>query len=169
LFFVSELESAIMGAQHDFPAGWRTMSIRQLSIFVENRAGAIAEVAGSLADNEVNIFGFALADTGEYAIVRLVVDKVDLAQTVLSQAGFVAIDNDVLCVEVPPGPGSLATLARTVTGAGADIEYLYLGAGESVVVKAHNAEGLEELLAGKGFRILQEVDLSQTARTVSDT
>jgi hypothetical protein len=145
------------------------MSVRQLSIFVENRAGAIAEVAGSLADNAVNIYGFSLADTGEYAILRLVVDKVEEAQAVLNEAGFVAIDNDVLCVEVPPGPGSLATLARAVTGAGADIEYLYLGAGESVVVKAHNTEGLEDLLTEKGFRIMREADLSQTARTVSDT
>jgi hypothetical protein len=158
-----------MGGNRTCSVEWRTMSVRQLSIFVENRAGAIAEVAGSLADNSINIFGFSLADTGEYAILRLVVDQVDAAQTVLNEAGFVAIDSDVLCVEVPQGPGSLAALARAVSGAGADIEYLYLGAGESVVVKAHNAEGLEEALAGRSFRILQEADLSQTARTISDT
>lgn len=135
------------------------MSVRQFSLFVENKAGRIAQIAGVLAAKQINIFGFCLADTGDYGIVRLVVNKPDQALEILRAEGFTVKENKVLCVRLPNQPGALAMLGAVVTGAGCNIDYLYWGAQESVIFMADDVAGLERTLTEKGLPCLADSDI----------
>lgn len=136
------------------------VSVRQLSLFVENKAGRIAQIAGVLAAKKINIFGFCLADTGDYGIVRLVVDKPESASSMLRAEGFAVTENAVICVSLPNQPGALAMLAAVVAGAGCSIDYLYWGARESVIFMADDVPGLERTLMEKGLSCLVDADIA---------
>jgi hypothetical protein len=136
------------------------MSIAQLSVFVENRPGHLAETLGTLAEGRVNVLSFTIADTTDYGILRLVVDHVARAKDLLETAGYAVVENQVVCAVVPNEPGVLATIARLVSDSGLDIEYIYLGARDSLLLKTEELERLESLLVEKGFRVLGPGDLA---------
>jgi len=135
------------------------MSIRQLSVFVENKSGRVADVVGALADGGVNIVAFALADTTDYGILRLIVDQPDKAAEILEERRFAVAEHPVACAQIPHTPGSLATIARLVSNSRLNIEYMYLGAGYSLLLKTDEIESLERLLQENGFSLLGERDL----------
>lgn len=135
------------------------MSVHQLSLFVENKSGRIAQIAGLLAAKEINIFGFCLADVGDYGIVRLVVNRPALAAEVLRAEGFTVQESQVLCVRLPNKPGALAMLGALVASAGRNIDYLYWGATESVIFAADDVAGLEQTLMEKGLPCLADSDI----------
>jgi hypothetical protein len=130
------------------------MSVTQLSVFVENRTGHLADVLGTLADGGVNVLAFAIADTIDYGILRLVVDKVEPAKDLLKAADHAVVDHQVVCTVIPDEPGVLASIVRLVAESGLDIEYVYLGARHTLLLKAEEFERLEELLVAKGLRVL---------------
>jgi hypothetical protein len=130
------------------------MSVTQLSVFVENRAGHLADALGTLADGGVNVLAFAIADTIDYGILRLVVDKVESAKELLKTADYAVVEHQVVCTVIPDEPGVLAAIARLVAKSGLDIEYIYLGARHSLLLKAEESDRLEELLTGAGLRVL---------------
>lgn len=135
------------------------MSITQLSVFVENEAGHLAHVLGTLADGRVNILSFTIADTTDYGILRLVVDQVERAKELLDLAHYAVVEHRVVCAVLPDEPGALASVARLVAESGLDIEYLYLGARHSLLLKTDELERLESLLIDNGFRVLVPGDL----------
>jgi hypothetical protein len=130
------------------------MSITQLSVFVENRTGHLADALGTLADGGVNVLAFAIADTTDYGILRLVVDRVASAKELLKAADYTVTENSVVCTVVPDEPGVLAGIARLVAQSGLDIDYIYLGARHSLLLKAEETEQLEKLLIERGLRVL---------------
>lgn len=134
------------------------MSITQLSVFVENRTGHLADALGTLADGGVNVLAFAIADTTDYGILRLVVDKVEAAKEILAGADYAVTEDSVVCTVIPDEPGVLAAIARLVAESGLDIEYIYLGARHSLLLKAEETGRLEELLVEKGLRVLEPGD-----------
>lgn len=101
------------------------MSLRQISVFLENRAGRLAEVTRVLGDADVNIRALSLADTSDFGILRLLVDKTDETIAVLEQAGFTARGTEVTAVEIVDRPGGLATILALLQGAGVNVEYMY--------------------------------------------
>ena len=134
------------------------MSITQLSVFVENRTGHLADALGTLADGGVNVLAFAIADTTDYGILRLVVDKVNPAKELLAAADYAVTESSVVCTVIPDEPGVLAAISRLVAESGLDIEYVYLGARHSLLLKAEETGRLEELLVEKGLRVLEPGD-----------
>lgn len=134
------------------------MSITQLSVFVENRTGHLADALGTLADGGVNVLAFAIADTTDYGILRLVVDKVEAAKELLVGADYAVTEDSVVCTVIPDEPGVLAAIARLVAESGLDIEYIYLGARHSLLLKAEETGRLEGLLVEKGLRVLEPGD-----------
>jgi hypothetical protein len=134
------------------------MSITQLSVFVENRTGHLADALGTLADGGVNVLAFAIADTTDYGILRLVVDRVASAKELLKAADYTVTENSVVCTVVPDEPGVLAGIARLVAQSGLDIDYIYLGARHSLLLKAEETEQLEKLLIERGLRVLGPED-----------
>ncbi len=130
------------------------MSIPQLSVFVENKAGHLAEALSALAAEGSNVLSFTIADTADYGILRLVVDQPEKAKSTLEAAGYAVVDNAVVCAVLPHRPGALASAVRIVSQSGLDIEYVYLGAEGSLIVKTEELEKLESLLVRDGFRVL---------------
>ena len=136
------------------------MSISQLSVFVENRPGHLADALDVLAESDVNILSFTIADTEDYGILRLLVDKVERAKEVLTEAGYTVIEHPVVCAVLPNRPGALAAVSRLVSESGLDIEYIYLGAQDSLILRTEELDRLEKLLVEKGFGILTQEDLA---------
>ena len=136
------------------------MSITQLSVFVENKPGHLADTLATLADGRVNVLSFTIADTIDYGILRLVVDQVERAKDLLQAAGYAVVENPVVCALLPNEPGILATVIRMVSDSGLDIEYIYLGAQDSLILRTEQMERLEAMLIEKGFRVLGPGDLS---------
>jgi hypothetical protein len=135
------------------------MSISQLSVFVENKAGHLADALVALADGQVNILSFTIADTTDYGILRLVVDQVERAKDLLSAAEYAVVEHPIVCAVIPDAPGALAGIARLVAESGLDIDYIYLGARDALLLKTEELERLEALLTDNGFRVLGPSDL----------
>jgi hypothetical protein len=136
------------------------MSITQLSVFVENKPGHLADTLSTLAEGRVNILSFTIAETTDYGILRLVVDQVEYARQLLVAAGYAAVEHPVVCALTPNEPGVLATLTRLVSDSGLNIEYIYLGPHDTLILRTEELERLESLLVDKGFRVLGPGDLA---------
>ena len=135
------------------------MSVPQLSVFVENKPGHLADTLATLAAGGVNIHSFTIADTNDYGILRLVVDKVERAKDALGQAGYMVVEHPVVRTVLPDEPGSLAAVVRLVSESGLDIEYVYQGNRDTLLVKTEGLERLEALLVESGFRVLGPGDV----------
>ncbi|MBN1866042.1 ACT domain-containing protein [Candidatus Sumerlaeota bacterium] len=101
------------------------MKLKQLSVFLENRAGRLAEVTRVLGDAGVNIRALSLADTSDFGILRLLVDKNETAVKALTDDGLTVRATDVLAIEVADRPGGLATVLALLHGRGLNVEYMY--------------------------------------------
>ena len=101
------------------------MIIKQISIFMENTTGRLADVTALLAKSGINLRAISIADTADFGILRMVADQPDAAVDVLKAAGFAARETDVIAVEVPDQPGALATIMALFRDEGVNIEYLY--------------------------------------------
>jgi len=101
------------------------LRVKQISVFIENRSGRLRELTKVLGNNSINIKALSLADTSDYGILRLIVDKPSEALTVLKNANFTLAETDVIAVEVPDEPGGLATVLGFITDEGINIEYMY--------------------------------------------
>lgn len=101
------------------------MTLKQLSIFLENRPGALSAPCRVLATAGVNIQTFALADTRQFGILRLVVHEWEKAREVLERHGWAVHVTDVVALEVPDRPGGLAELLEVIERASINVEYMY--------------------------------------------
>ena len=136
------------------------MSITQLSVFVENRPGHLADTLATLAEGQVNILSFTIADTADFGILRLIVDQVERAKELFASGGYAVVEHPVVCALLPNKPGVLAAVMRLVSDSGLDIEYIYLGTRDSLLMKTEQLDRLESLLAENGFPVLGAADLT---------
>ena len=101
------------------------MHIHQISVFLENRIGQLAEITKLLADNGVDIRALSIAETADYGLARLIVDDSHKASAILLQHGDVLSMTPVWAVEVPDRPAGLAELLTVLADAHVDVEYMY--------------------------------------------
>jgi hypothetical protein len=101
------------------------MFVKQISVFMENRAGRLEEITGILAGSNVNIRALSLADTSDFGILRLIVDNPDRTAQILKTGGFTVRENDVIALEVEDKPGGLHDILSLFSKAGISIEYMY--------------------------------------------
>ncbi len=99
--------------------------ITQLSVFIENKKGRFAHVVKLLGEKGVNIRAMSLADTVDFGILRFVVNKPDVAYSVLKENGLVVRKDEVLAMEVEDRPGGLAELLQSITEQDLNVEYMY--------------------------------------------
>jgi hypothetical protein len=140
------------------------MRVEQISIFLENKSGRLAEVTNILAAAGVNIRALSLADTADFGILRLIVDKIDQAKQALKDSGFTLGKTEVLALEVPDHPGGLAEILRTLGKAGINVEYMYAFVQRSldnaiVIFRFDELDKAIEVLTGAGVRILRGEEL----------
>ena len=101
------------------------MNIYQISVFLENKAGKLAEVTKLLADNNIDIRAISIAETAEYGLIRLIVDDAPKASSILLQHGDMISMTPVWAVEVPDRPGGLYELLTALAEAEVNVEYMY--------------------------------------------
>ena len=140
------------------------MTIKQLSVFVENQPGKLVEALEALADAQIDLRALSLADTADFGILRTIVDKPDLALDVLTEAGFLVKSNEVLAVVVGDKPGGLASVVRILAQAGVDIEYTYAFVAHSkdnayVILRVDNNDVAVKILSMSGVTLLTEKEM----------
>lgn len=101
------------------------MQVEQISVFLENRAGRLAEVSAILAEAGVNIRALSLADTSDFGVLRLIVDNNEKARETLKNAGFTVGITNVVAVEVEDRPGGLHKILDVLFKSGINVEYMY--------------------------------------------
>jgi hypothetical protein len=142
------------------------MFAKQLTVFIENRTGRLAEVLGVLKESKVNILSMSLADTTEFGLLRLIVDDASLGTKKLSENGFSALLSDVFIICIPHKPGSLQSLLDIIDDHGISIEYMYGLSLESdsayVVLKTSDATRVDEIFSAKGVKTLTCEELAKT-------
>ncbi|MEA5000500.1 MAG: ACT domain-containing protein [Endomicrobiaceae bacterium] len=101
------------------------MKINQISIFIENTKGRLAEVCNLLGDKGINIRALTIAESPEFGILRVVLDKPQEAKEILKEHGFIAISTEIVAVEVSDTPGGLAKALQILAQNNIDVEYMY--------------------------------------------
>lgn len=101
------------------------MRVEQIAIFLENKSGRLAEITSILAGKGINIRALSVADTADFGILRLIVDKVEEAKTVLKDNGFTVGKTMVIAVQVPDRVGGLASVLKIIDAADLNVEYMY--------------------------------------------
>lgn len=145
------------------------MTINQISVFLENRTGQMAQICSALAQNDISIVTLSLADTTDFGIVRMIVSDHEKAREILSAAGHVVKVTPVFAVTVPDVPGGMAGVTRKLSDAGCDVEYCYAFAfhhGEKAVLvfRFSDPEKAEKVLAEAGCATLTEREVEDAAR-----
>ena len=131
------------------------MIIKQISIFMENTTGRLADVTDLLARSGINLRAISIADTTDFGILRMVADQPDEAVRLLKDAGFAARETDVIGVEVADRPGELARIMALFRDEGVGIEYLYASLEHKVdkaviVIKVSDVQAGLAMLAKHG-------------------
>lgn len=101
------------------------MSVKQISVFIENKTGKLAEVTRYMADKNVNMKALSVADTHDFGILRIICEDHNTAVTVLKDGGYVIAETEVLAVEIPDTPGALAEILEVLVNADIAVEYTY--------------------------------------------
>ena len=142
------------------------MSVKQISVFLENRPGCLHEMTKALAEAKIDLRGLSLAETSDFGIVRLIVDDIFGTANVLKDAGFVASLTDVLAVEVPNVPGGLNKVLEILDEAKINVEYMYaiLGNKKSdtayMIFRVNDNDTAGSALKKSGVKIMEPEELS---------
>ncbi|MBQ3646938.1 MAG: acetolactate synthase [Synergistaceae bacterium] len=142
------------------------MSVKQISVFLENKPGCLHEMTKVLADAKIDLRGLSLAETSEFGIVRLIVDDVLGTATVLKDAGFVSSLTDVIAVEVPNVPGGLNKVLEILHGEKINIEYMYAILGNKtsetayMIFRVNDNSKATSALNNSGIKIMEQAEIS---------
>lgn len=132
--------------------------IDQLSVFLENKSGRLAELTRTLGDAGINMHALMVADTSEFGVIRIICDAPARAKSLLEERGFGASLTKVVAVEVPERPGGLADVLEALGAASMNIEYAYCFveacAETAVDVFKVDDEGAEDVLISAGFSVI---------------
>jgi len=136
------------------------MKVEQISIFIENKSGRLAEITRILGDAGINIRALSLADTSDFGILRLIVDDVDTAKAVLKDKGFTVSKTEVVAVEVPDRPGGLSSLLQMLDADQINVEYMYAfvercGGNAVIIFRFDETDKAIGTLRDSGFTILK--------------
>lgn len=141
------------------------MNVEQISIFLENKSGRLAEVTSVLSEAGINIRALYLADTADFGILRLIVNDTEKARQALKEKGFTVEKTKVIAIEVPDRPGGLSNILSTIKREGINVEYMYAfveksGENAIVIFRFDETEKSVDILRQAGVRILGGEELS---------
>lgn len=135
------------------------MLIKQISVFLENKSGRLAEVTRILGENNVDIRALSIADTTDFGILRLIVSNPTIAETALRESGFTVSATHVIAVGVPDKPGGLSLVLKALDDAEISIEYMYAFVVKTtdealVILRVEEHKRAVEALMGKGINVM---------------
>ena len=141
------------------------MSVKQISIFLENKPGKMCEMTEVLAQNKINMRALSLAETDGFGIVRIIVDDVYEATTVLKDASYINKLTSVVVVEIPDVPGGLNQVLKVFAGAQINLDYMYALATEAsdhayMVFRVNDHKAAEAALQKAGIRVVAQEEIS---------
>lgn len=131
--------------------------LKQISVFLNNVPGILAELTGVLKDEGINIRAMTVAETADYGILRMLVDKTDKCVSILKDHNYLVSLTDVIAVDIPDKPGALHDIARALGEEGVNIEYLYssLVKDEAIIVlRIDDIDKAAEILGKSGVKLI---------------
>jgi hypothetical protein len=136
------------------------MKVEQISIFIENKSGRLAEITRILGDSGINIRALSLADTSDFGILRLIVNDGAKATAVLKENGFTVSKTEVVAVEVPDRPGGLSAILQALDQEGINVEYMYAfvercGGNAVIIFRFDETDKAIAALAAHNFNMLE--------------
>ncbi len=140
------------------------MIIKQLSVFVENQPGRLAEITDALYKKDIDIRALSIADTTNFGILRLIVNHPSRAESVLKEQGFTVSQTDVIGVGVEDRPGGLATALEVLRDANIAVEYMYAFVSKAektafVILRVEDNDAAIRALQEKGVKILSASEI----------
>jgi hypothetical protein len=135
------------------------MKVEQISVFLENKPGGLAEVTRILKDANINIRALSLADTSDFGILRLIVNDVEKAKVALKANGISVGRTTMVAVEVPDKPGGLYSILELLSKEGVNVEYMYAfverrGENAVIIFRFDDPDRAIDLLLKAGFTVL---------------
>ncbi|MHB1483162.1 MAG: ACT domain-containing protein [Saccharofermentanales bacterium] len=136
------------------------MLVKQISVFLENKSGRLAEVTRTLSENKIDIRALYVADTAEYGILRMILDKPDKALKLLTDKGFTVSSTNVIAITIADVPGTLDNALEVLSSNNVSVEYLYAFVGRAssdaiVVIRVQDPDKAVEILTGAGIRVIE--------------
>ena len=130
--------------------------VYQISVFLENRAGQLAEITGILADNNIDLRAISIAETADYGILRIIANDAQKSAAILMQHGYLLSLTPVVVISVPDQPGGIAPLLATMAENQIDIEYMYslfthIEGKAYMVFRVADADKFNALLSAQGI------------------
>ena len=140
--------------------------VKQISVFLENKEGNLAEFSRLLSENDINLRALSMAEAGEFGIVRMIVDDVYKATTSLKEADYVASVKDVLAVEIPDEAGSLAKVLAVLGSESVNVEYMYAFTNHTpgkayMIFRVTDNQYASAVLAEHGVHLMTQEDIRQ--------
>jgi hypothetical protein len=142
------------------------MAIKQLTVFVENKQGAVVSITDTLSKYNINIRALSIAETPEFGILRLVVNDDVTAEKILNEEGYLIKSTEVVGVKISDAPGKLSEALAVLDKNNINLEYLYAFMARTekhayVVLRVENNDAAEEALVNAGFKLIKESDISK--------
>ncbi|MBR4360277.1 MAG: acetolactate synthase [Clostridia bacterium] len=142
------------------------MSVKQISVFLENKTGSLSDMTQVLAENSIDMRAFSLAETSDFGIARIIVDDLYKTTTVLKDTGFVHTVSSVLAVAIPDVPGGLSQVLTVLKEEQVNVEYMYafLGGKKNsayMIFKVAGHHKAAAALTARGFRLVDQDELSE--------
>lgn len=143
------------------------MSLKQISVFVENKPGRLQHLTDVLAKNNIDMRALSLAEASDFGIVRIIVDDVYAASTILKDEGFIFNVNKVLGITIPDEPGGLNEVLIILNDAGIDVEYMYafLGGKDAkhayMIFRVNDRQVAVAALGAKGIHCVEQDEFDQ--------
>jgi hypothetical protein len=138
------------------------MTIRQLSVFLENKTGHLNQVLSVLTKNNINIIALTVADSSDYGIMRAIVSEPEKALKALREEHFTVRVHDILSLEMDAAPGSMSHILDLFTAADICIEYVYafsFGSKSILIVRTDNSEKAIEVINDNGLKTISEGEI----------
>lgn len=129
------------------------MSVKQLTVFMEDQSGRLAKVTGVLREKDINLLGFSTTEAKDYGVLRLVVSDVKAARKALIDAGFTTHLVDVICIEIEDRPGELYSILDLMAREGINIDYIYVIAGTRIIMSVTDIARTEEALGNNNIKL----------------
>ena len=142
------------------------MAIKQLTVFVENKQGALVAITDTLSEHNINIRALSIAETEDFGILRLIVNDEATAEKILSDAGHLIKITEVVGVKIGDAPGKLSEALAVLDNHSINMEYLYAFMARTekhayVVIRVEDNASAESALVEAGFHIITEADINK--------
>lgn len=142
------------------------MTVKQISVFLENKPGGLAEFAKVLSDNNINMRAMCIAETPDFGILRIIVDDVYNTMCTMKEAGYICSATKVLAVEIPDKPGSLLNTLTVLGESGINLEYSYAFTTSKkdvayMILRVNDNEKAIEALSKNGVKLVDQDEISK--------